>query len=386
MSGNKLSTTIIIEAFDTLFFRDGRPFSMGDETWADGIFPPSPSVVYGALRTGYLTQHIDELTKVATVADLTDALVIMAMFYRIMPGNISCFPAPLDLVERTDKNDEIRLKESNEKRYSVELLSLTLQNGGCSSLDERLHMLKTDNRVEPVEIGLMAKSDLITYLKYGSQVMSGFSYKVRKLSDYICSESKVGIGRDDQTRTSGDTGKLYRVGMVRPSSRGSGSRIDLAVVYDKLNIPDSGILRMGAEGKCVAYRLGEMLEFNISELRHSESRRFKLYLMTPAIFDKGWVADWMLKGAYNDIRFELIGAAIGRPLHLGGFDMKHGKPKPMKRAVPAGSVYYFELKDGDTVGACFDQLSEAFHCKSVADQAFCNSKEGYGITLLGIGK
>ncbi|MEN3047138.1 MAG: type III-B CRISPR module-associated Cmr3 family protein, partial [Candidatus Hydrothermales bacterium] len=36
---------------DTLFFRTGRPFTMGSENWSDVIFPPYPSTIYGALRT-----------------------------------------------------------------------------------------------------------------------------------------------------------------------------------------------------------------------------------------------------------------------------------------------------------------------------------------------
>lgn len=42
-----------MEAFDTLFFRDGKPFSMGDDVWANGVFPPYPSTLYGALRASY---------------------------------------------------------------------------------------------------------------------------------------------------------------------------------------------------------------------------------------------------------------------------------------------------------------------------------------------
>jgi len=385
MIENKRTVSIIIDAFDTLFFRDGRPFSMGDETWADGFFPPPPSVVYGALRTGYFAQHIDEFTSAATDNDCTDDLVIRALFYRIIPGNNIYFPAPLDLVERTDKTNAIKQQEANDKRYSVELLSLIPQNGGCSSLDKGLQLLKSGNRVEPVDKGLMEIFDLKSYLNYGSQMKSGFSFKIRKSSDYICSESKIGIGRDDQTRASGDTGKLYRVGMQRLASRGGTSRLELGVVYDNLCLPDSGILRMGAEGKCVACRPGSMPEFDISALRQSESRRFKLYLMTPGIFDNGWVADWMLQGAYKGIDFELIGAASGRSMHLGGFDMKQGKPKPMRKAVPAGSVYYFELKNGKTVGECFDPLFEAFHFKSLAGQPSAKNKEGCGIALLGTG-
>ena len=29
-----------ITPLDTVFFRDGKPFSWGEETWAEGIFPP----------------------------------------------------------------------------------------------------------------------------------------------------------------------------------------------------------------------------------------------------------------------------------------------------------------------------------------------------------
>ena len=48
---------IRIKALDTLFFRDGKPFTSGEETWADGTFPPYPSVLYGALRTWFITNQ-----------------------------------------------------------------------------------------------------------------------------------------------------------------------------------------------------------------------------------------------------------------------------------------------------------------------------------------
>ena len=34
---------IEIEALDTLFFRDGKPFTMGQDTVGESIFPPHPS-------------------------------------------------------------------------------------------------------------------------------------------------------------------------------------------------------------------------------------------------------------------------------------------------------------------------------------------------------
>lgn len=53
-----MSKIIEIQALGTLFFRDGKPFTMGAETYAEGIFPPLPSTIYGALRTGHILAKI----------------------------------------------------------------------------------------------------------------------------------------------------------------------------------------------------------------------------------------------------------------------------------------------------------------------------------------
>ena len=82
------------------------------------------------------------------------------------------------------------------------------------------------------------------------------------------------------------------------------------------------------------------------------------------------------------IRFKLIGAAVGRPRAYGGFDMRKHKPKPMRKAVPAGSVYFFRLLDV-SLADVFDELSEAFHGKQIADGRHCDLEDGWGITLLG---
>lgn len=63
---------IDIKPLDTLFFRDGKPFSMGDNDWADGIFPPHPSVFYGALRSAYIGKNIDCIGKISNKSDPDD--------------------------------------------------------------------------------------------------------------------------------------------------------------------------------------------------------------------------------------------------------------------------------------------------------------------------
>lgn len=41
----------VIEPLDVLLFREAKPFSPGDGSWAKGIFPPLPTTIFHALRT-----------------------------------------------------------------------------------------------------------------------------------------------------------------------------------------------------------------------------------------------------------------------------------------------------------------------------------------------
>ena len=363
MNKSKSSISIIFDTFDTLFFRDGRPFSMGDDTWADGIFPPPLSVIYGALRTGYFAQNICLFPEAGEPDDPTSGLRINKICYRVTPGNLFCYPAPLDFMELKDKHPKDRVNESVNKRYSIEKIKLVKDVDGCSSLDEKnLSMFRYEGEVESVENGLIDFQDLTNYLCNGSLC------NIIKLSDHICKEPKVGIGRSDLTRTSGDTGKLYRIGLQRPASRDGQSRFEVVVEFEDLQLAGNGILRLGGEGKCVSYFAKPSPEIDISPLRTSEDNRFKLYFLTPAVFDKGWIASWMEIGEYRGLGINLLGAVVGKPLFLGGFDIRAQKPKIMRKAVPAGSVYYFELKDG-TVKSRFEELKNAFHGKSLADES-----------------
>jgi len=57
------------------------------------------------------------------------------------------------------------------------------------------------------------------------------------------------------------------------------------------------------------------------------------------------------------------------------------KPKPTRKAVPAGSVYCFKLPRSTDI----NQLKMAFHLKNISDdfEDTKYSKEGYGLAVLG---
>jgi len=63
-----------------------------------------------------------------------------------------------------------------------------------------------------------------------------------------------------------------------------------------------------------------------------------LYLATPAIWRDGWRPP-PLPGLV------LKAAVTGRPVAVSGWDLVQRAPRPVRRAVPAGSVYYYEVDE-----------------------------------------
>lgn len=357
---------IKIEALDTLFFRDGRPFTMGSETWANGIFPPPPSVIYGALRSAYFAENIDEFYKAKTKEDPTADLKIKGIFLNI--GGSIYYPLPLDCAkEKTEREEKCAF-----------MLSLN-ENKVVSSCPTQILLTPPGNiAAETVEGGIL---DQFSFEDYLSQKKSSFFY--RKISEYVLTESKIGIGRNKQTLTTDpENGRLYRVGMNRLASKmGSGREsepLSIIVDFTGLKLPEYGFLRLGGEGKAAFYK--EIKDIDIAKPAGLKGIRFKLVLTTPAVFENGWLPRWLdsekLEGEYEGIKLRLLTAAVGKYLTIGGFDVKDKEPKPMRRAVPPGSVYYFELCDGGDIA----KVEDVFNYKSISD---IDPEEGYGITFVG---
>lgn len=350
---------IKIDALDTLFFRDGKPFTMGAETWGSGIFPPYPSMVYGTLRSLYFSYNIRELEKAASLDepnsnDPTAPLTLKGHY--IQYRNALIFPTPLDCVEE---------KGSKEKNLMV----LKPQKAQFISNYRTAEILRTDSKkqIKNADDGWIDSSTLGEYLN-GNHNSMYYS----KLSDSVLSEAKIGIGRNNQTRTAEDS-MLYRVGMKRLKD------ISIVVDIEGLNLSaKSGLMKLGGEGRPASFTVNDSLPIDACEL---PDNKLKLYLATPAIFTNGWLPKQIdtktLEGNMNGIKLKLVTAAIGKPVYIGGFDIKKG-PKPMKRAVPAGSVYYFELHGSYNKA----QVIEAFHNKAISDDEIYK-KQGFGIAYVG---
>lgn len=367
-----------------MFFRDAKPFSLGSETWADGVFPPFPSTILGAIRTWYISNHPfgpnDE--------------VIEAAIHQISLKNLSFrvdgqhyFPLPLDLVgikddEALDDNEyhaiKLELKEADQE--------IVASNYACSMV----LTTASGKRIESLEGGLLPHILLKDYLE--NHIEENVN-SVRKIADWIKNEPKTGIGRDNETHTAAES-KLYHVGMVRSLNFEFIIGVELPDDFSEVKSNNSYLIKLGAESKAARLEVItdelviEELEMK-AEFEEKDDKDnpcyFKIYLSTPGVFKNGWYPDLSRYG----IEAELLGAAVGKPHYVGGFDLRERRPKPLVRAVPAGSVFFYKsekcsLKEivSTVSGKAISEpilFSEANGKQSAVEL----SKEGFGIAYVG---
>lgn len=356
---------IKIRAFDNLFFKDGKPFSMKDENWANGIFPPSPSVFYGAIRTAFASYNNISFDKLDNSEnDPTNNLRINFIAYSIGSNEDNLYyPLPQDLVKRKIEG------ENTSSAFQLRLI----ENDGLNSNQLPYLLEPTDADIyEDISNAIFAEDQLKKYLSSKSE-----KYYFKNLDDLIKLEPKVGIGRSDTSKTSQE-GLLYRVGMRRMQSIESNQEqhFNFIIGFDGINdFPEEGYLKLGAEGKTAKFsqaKVDKQTDVNLT------SNKIKITLLTPAIFNNGWLPEeWDPFGftfTYQGIDMKLLAAKIKYPKYLGGFDMKNKTPKEMKKTVPEGSVYYLEIENNP------EKAIEIFQQNSISKH---KSKEGFGIAVVG---
>ena len=338
---------IEITAFDTLFFKDGKPFTMGEDTWASGIFPPPPSVIYGMLRTTYAAQ---KNIPINLIEEKTRNLKINNLLLKSVDNSSELFSFPADLYKlKKEKNAKImHLKNNNIiSNIDKEKYPYVLSPDTNKKLDEKFGKAYLD-KVSFEGNYLQNTEDSLTLVD----------------SDEILTlESKLGIGKEKGSNQTSE-GKLYRVGMNRP-------KVKFVVDFEGLELENEGFLKFGAENKAAHYKRVDRKDVQFPNFQNGY---IKIYLSTPAIFKLGSVPKFIDDGNYNGIEFELLTMAIGKPVYIGGFDMKARKPKPMKKAVPAGSVYYLKCDKAE-------ELVKELHSKSISE---IYPEQGFGICYCGI--
>ncbi len=369
---------IFIEPNDVLMFRDGKPFAGGDDHFARGSFPPPSSTIYGTIRSHILSvksgefdtfkkepaKISEEITDEIGTSDRLGKLVITQ--FRIAKNNGTqiqqYFPMPKDIAKVKGKDDNrLYILKPNNGVNDIALTDLPL---GLH------HVWHETEEILDAASGFLSEDEMARYL------IGNAPKNVVDAKDIYQTEERTGI-RKNKSRRSVETGGLYSVEYFR-MKEGFGFALELD--GSKL-LSEAGIMRLGGDHRSARYFTCTWKDINPKPIKDkiASDKKFKLVLLTPAVFKQGWLPDGIDsktgEGLINNAKLKMTGACIGKPIGIGGFDIVKGMPKPMKKAVPAGSVYYFELKDGNV-----DGLFERLWLKSISGE---KTQEGFGITLIG---
>ena len=404
---------LFLQPNDTFFFRDGKPFTKGDQAEGHSIFPPLPSTALGALRSAYIAAFGDlslfcsggMRDTVGTPESLCNAIRLHSIFpasSRNDQLNIF-FPVPLDLIYRKD-DEQLR-------HVPLHLVTPASKNFASNGPSDTILTWPDAESIDSDEDALLDLLGIEQYLQADDTNLP----LVNRVT-LIEREPKIGIARSTDTLSSEDH-MLYRIDMSR--FKNSDGNYGFVVDYKcHKSLPtEGGLLKFGGEGKSFAYQDVDCQIDSQSNPPEASSQwpnflkpvdncntnspsdylraikesiqstgKFKLYFATPSIFKNGWLPSWLdcdtFSGKYppgqlSPIHLKLVTAAVGKPVTVGGWNMAKGEARRTYRAVPAGSVYYFELTDRNQV----DDLIAAFHYQNISDK---RSEEGFGLALIAI--
>jgi len=374
------TTQMLLTPYDVWLFRDSRPFTAGDDHTASGAFPPMPTVLQGALRTAWLTGNALGVTlqSYLTQAESPARAILGAPGDEALPdaswmkgpflaetrptGARLWFPAPanLDCVGGTLlPQPKAELAASS---MADGLLPIGAQNGADRCWAPRY----------------LAEEGMAAYLA-GHPVPAD---TVKAEADLLHRETRTGIAlqeaRAGVVNKVVQEGRLWSVEFIRLQP---GYGLALETNLPGLATAPRRLAKLGGEGKAAQVAVTTFTVPPAPALTNPKC--LLLYLATPALFCSGthtgwrpedWTAVGMPPGA------QLVGylPAPGT-VTFGGWDLARRAPRPNRRGVPAGTVYFFECQEPLTPTA-YQTLVDTRHNKPLPGPL---ATVGAGITLLG---
>jgi len=354
---------LFIEPTEPLLFRTGRPFDVGENNFAETLFPPTPETIQGAVRAAIATNWNRGQSLAENFAD-TDLVNLIGIYndygrFRITSFSLGryerrklhsngqtmgeierLFPAPSHILQDENGSEQIRLEPRSQNHVLTNLSKdLWLLYADTQNADSKLELLK----------GWLTEQDLHIALQTQDQIDPKH---IVKDGDIYVKESRLGIGMNNKAKTT-EEGMLYQVQMIRmnhdPNSKYSyGFVVDIGLnppsdqgIQKTLHLPNSGWITLGGERRAAYFEVIHSTTNDTGEFApERQTKGNLLYLATPASLDRGWQPEvWPTE-------HQPITASITRYQSIGGWKLNPGRyndgeNKVMHRCVPAGSVYFF---------------------------------------------
>lgn len=400
---------VLIDPCDVLFFRDYKPFSGGEQSVAAVRFPPLPLPFVGALRTVMLEQLLDDKSRRLDHI-LDDPKVTNQVGGSDDPWPLS-FTGPF-LVSQNDEQSNLYLPCPADLLHGKDRLGEDLFFPLVPAQHSILPGVKTSKpefilRAADSQGNAESSKGVLIDARMIESYLTGDSDFDQEMilpsEDVFRKEPRTGIALEPGKRTARQ-GMLYSADFVRLQKD---YRLLMRVYSsaDYIPLPEQGSIRLGGEGKFAFFRqcqsdelfagLEDIGQEIIKEIQ--DTSRFKLCLMSPAIFRQGWLPDEVAPESFtmtiNSQDFMLKGAAVSKAVLVGGWDLKKKRPRTLYRALPAGSVYFFEA-DEQISEETAQLVVDKYHLQSAMQPpAYPAQQEaipplyraaGFGLSLVGV--
>ncbi len=382
---------------DVLFFRDGRPSTRGSDHFLKSIFPPHPSTLYGAIRTRRLIDEgisLAELRrkKTAVWATLADSLrqelgewgEFGSLELRgpwLVRGEEVLMPAPADLGVRIDQEsasvDEdaaprikeiVRFREIPEREgghsHPLGLLAPFVRSNGAWK-----RWPGTAARApQPVTRWFLTPRGYVRWAAGGLPSPDDFVHP----ADLWVDELRVGLGMDGGRRT-GEAGMLYTFGFIRLLPG-----VSLGFEIRGGSLAPGRRIRLGGEGRTAWLDDGPAFP----QCSAPSASRLRLAFATPALSESGaypppFGPDTRIADLQKT-RLRLLGASVSGHQPVGGWDLAENRAKPLRQAIPAGSVFIFDSPEASSL------TPSTFHGLNLSGFDGENlARQGFGLVLAG---
>jgi len=354
---------------DPVIARDGRPFGNGLRMRSLNWF--YPSVITGAFRTLYGKQKNFDFKDENKIAELKKIIVrgpLPALDNKIY------FPRPLDCIKNKEKN---KLYVSRPETIN--------QDEGTDLPDGIIPCMlqNAEDNFKPGKISAFWNSDLMFEWLFNTGIPSNFSLSEEKTLDFPEQDIRTHI-KMKMNENVAEEGMLFQTTGLDFNVKDKNCKLRIAVSASEKIEP--GIDTLGGERRIVYWENSDndkqwQCPDNVRNALKN-SKKIRMVAATPALFENGWKPGWINKDLTgcppgSDVKLKLVSAVVDRWMPVSGWSYETNRPKGIRRLVPVGSVYFFEV-----IGGNAENLSSLW-LQSVCDQEQYRN-DGFGLVVWGI--